>query len=54
CDNLGLEVIAEGVEDRDQHDFLLSLGCLGFQGYLFSPPLEEPRFLEYLERHAVA
>ncbi|MDX9767590.1 MAG: EAL domain-containing protein, partial [Ectothiorhodospiraceae bacterium] len=42
CDNLGLEVIAEGVEDRDQHDFLLSLGCLGFQGYLFSPPLEEP------------
>jgi diguanylate cyclase (GGDEF)-like protein/PAS domain S-box-containing protein len=34
-----LSVIAEGVETEQQRDFLASLGCHAFQGYLFSPPL---------------
>lgn len=37
--NLGLEVIAEGVETEGQRGFLSSIGCHAFQGYLFSKPL---------------
>jgi len=37
--NLGMEVIAEGVETQEQRDFLESMGCLFYQGYLFSKPV---------------
>jgi len=37
--NLGLEVLAEGVETEEQMQFLLSHGCQAFQGYLFSKPV---------------
>ncbi len=36
---LKLEVIAEGVETQSQLDILTKLGCVGYQGYLFSKPL---------------
>ncbi len=35
---LHMRVIAEGVETQVHKTFLLSIGCDGLQGYLFSPP----------------
>jgi diguanylate cyclase (GGDEF)-like protein len=35
---LGLDVIAEGVETREQCDYLLAHDCEAFQGYLFARP----------------
>jgi EAL domain-containing protein (putative c-di-GMP-specific phosphodiesterase class I) len=37
--NLGLHVVAEGVETREQLEFLASVGCDEMQGYYFSPPV---------------
>lgn len=37
--SLGLQVIAEGVETREQRDFLLENQCLAYQGYLFCKPV---------------
>ena len=37
--NLNLDVIAEGVETKEQQRLLISRGCAHFQGYLFSKPV---------------
>ena len=36
---LGLRVVAEGVEDKEQLDILTSLDCDQYQGYFFSRPV---------------
>jgi EAL domain-containing protein (putative c-di-GMP-specific phosphodiesterase class I) len=38
--NLGMRVVAEGVESEDVRDRLTAMGCDLGQGYLFSVPLE--------------
>ena len=43
--SLDLELVAEGVETGDQHDFLLEAGCHIEQGYLYSKPLPLEDFL---------
>ena len=42
--NLGMDVIAEGVETEDQKVFLERHGCLQHQGYLFSKPVSCDEF----------
>lgn len=42
--NLGIEVIAEGVETQDQRDFLWRAGCKLYQGYLFGKPVSSEEF----------
>jgi diguanylate cyclase (GGDEF)-like protein len=42
--SLGLEVIAEGVENEAQLQFLKARGCMGFQGYYFSLPMTAEDF----------
>ena len=39
ADSLGLSVIAEGVETKEQQQCLLTEGCTHYQGYLFSKPV---------------
>jgi diguanylate cyclase (GGDEF)-like protein len=45
---LGLTVIAEGVETREQWDRLRELGCEELQGYLFSRPVPTEDFARYV------
>ena len=47
--NLGLGLVAEGVETTEQRDFLNSIGCECAQGYLFSRPVIEGDALQLLQ-----
>jgi diguanylate cyclase (GGDEF)-like protein len=46
--NLGLAVIAEGVENETQADILGKLGCPFGQGYLFAKPMTSDLLTEWL------
>ncbi|MDO6563734.1 EAL domain-containing protein [Amphritea sp. 1_MG-2023] len=50
CDSLGLEVVAEGVETREQLVFLQENNCQIIQGYYFSKPLPADVFMQYMSR----
>jgi len=51
--NLGLSVVAEGVEDADQLAILQELGCDQAQGYYFGKPMSEDVLEQWLsERHS--
>lgn len=47
--NLGLDTVAEGVEQEEQFKILRDLGCQKFQGYLLSKPLPYEEFMKLLE-----
>lgn len=47
--NLGLEVIAEGVETADQAAFLQAQGCEEVQGYFYARPLPAQAFAQFLK-----
>jgi diguanylate cyclase (GGDEF)-like protein/PAS domain S-box-containing protein len=50
--SLGLEVIAEGVEDSGQARYLRSLQCDIMQGYFVTPPLPADEMTRYLAAYA--
>lgn len=41
---LGLDILAEGVENERQREFLAGIDCDAYQGYLFGRPLAAERF----------
>jgi diguanylate cyclase (GGDEF)-like protein/PAS domain S-box-containing protein len=45
--NLRLKVIAEGVETKEQLDFLMKYNCDNIQGFLFSKPITAEQFEQY-------
>lgn len=52
--NLGLEVIAEGIENESSLDIIKQYGCDRAQGYLFARPLTADEFDRYLEKQPAA
>ena len=48
---LDLKVVAEGVETKQQADFLSNNQCQLMQGYLFSKPLTDIHFINFLEKY---
>jgi diguanylate cyclase (GGDEF)-like protein/PAS domain S-box-containing protein len=48
--SLRLKVIAEGVEFTEQANFLKSHDCDQMQGYLITPPVPAPEFLDFINR----
>ena len=49
--NLGADITAEGVETKEQVDFMKSLACDEIQGYYFSKPLPPDVLEEFLKKN---
>jgi PAS domain S-box-containing protein len=47
---MSLSIIAEGVETKEQADFMQSIGCSYIQGFLYSRPLRAEDFVELLKK----
>jgi EAL domain-containing protein (putative c-di-GMP-specific phosphodiesterase class I) len=48
---LGMKVVAEGVETRDQCNWLKAAGCDYGQGFLFSKPVNVQEFEDFCAQH---
>lgn len=51
ADSLNLEVLAEGVENKQQLDFLKKEHCKEFQGFYLSKPLSEKKLKDILKQY---
>lgn len=50
---LNIPMLAEGVETKEQFDFLASIGCAYIQGYYFSRPVPEEEFSKLIALETV-
>lgn len=48
CEGLGMDVVAEGIEDEGQAERLIEFGCRGGQGYFYGRPADAQSTLGYL------
>jgi diguanylate cyclase len=49
--NMGMSILAEGVETKEQADILFEAGCDLYQGYYFSKPLSLSDLTEFANKH---
>ena len=54
CEGLGMEVVAEGIEEEGQAHRLVQFGCGGGQGYLFGKPSNAETTMAYLRESYLA
>lgn len=47
---IGKKIVVEGVENEEMKQILLDFGCDYLQGYLYSRPVPEDDFIEFLEK----
>jgi diguanylate cyclase len=50
---LSMKVVTEGVETKEQLEFLRQHGCEQYQGYIFSKPLPAVEVAKLLLSHAM-
>lgn len=50
--NLNINIVAEGIENQEQADFLMQNSCQLGQGYLYSPPLSVAEVEDLLKRYS--
>jgi EAL domain-containing protein (putative c-di-GMP-specific phosphodiesterase class I) len=48
--NLGLKIVAEGVENIEQINVLRDMGCDEVQGFMYSMPVPTDQFCELIEQ----
>ena len=51
--DLGIDLIAEGVENQEQVEILKQLRCPHAQGFLFAEPMTTAQVEKYLQQHIV-
>ena len=50
-EELGYTIVAEGIEQQDQLDFLKEIGCDMYQGYLVAQPMPASELVDFLREH---
>lgn len=51
CRDLKLDVVTEGIETKEQIDFITSCGCQIAQGYYYAKPLPVVEFIDFANEH---
>lgn len=51
--DLGIDIVAEGVEEVEQLNFLIGYGCDVIQGYYFSPPVPADEYLKLIDKYQI-
>jgi len=51
AEHLGVETIVEGVENKEQVDFIRKINCDIIQGYYYSKPISKEDFEKYFNAH---
>jgi EAL domain-containing protein (putative c-di-GMP-specific phosphodiesterase class I) len=52
--SLDMLVLCEGIETEEQEKLLLENGCTYGQGFLFSRPMHNEKYVEFIEEHDCA
>lgn len=50
AEEIGIEVVAEGVEEKRQLEALIDINCNKIQGYIFSKPIDSNEIIKYLNK----